>query len=128
MNKNYKSRNKNYYKTQYKTQFSCLTQKIELNYIIPAIRIHLIEILEKKGLNDSDIAKKLKITKAAVSQYKHKKRGKKIKFPKNIMNEINKAAKLIEKGHNANTEIVKIINKIKRGRYICIICKECECK
>lgn len=107
---------------------SCLTQKVELNYIIPAIRTHLIEILEKKGMHDSDIAKKLKITKAAVSQYKHKKRGKKIRFPKNIMREIIKAANAIEKGSDANIEIIKIINKIKQSRYICLICKECECK
>ncbi|MEM2954817.1 MAG: hypothetical protein QW625_02620, partial [Candidatus Nanoarchaeia archaeon] len=103
-----------------------LTQKVEFNYIIPAIRIRIIKILEKKGLNDADIAKKLKITKAAVSQYKHKKRGKNIKFPKSIEKEIKKSAKAIEKGKNANAEISKIINKIKLSRHICIICKECK--
>lgn len=107
-----------------KRTFSCLTQKIELNYIIPAIRICLVEMLEKKGMHDSDIAQKLKITKATVSQYKHKKRGKKIKFPNDIMQEINKSAIAISKGKDTNREILKIINKIKKSRYICIICKE----
>jgi len=108
-----------------KKDFNCLTQKIELNCIIPAIRKYFIEILEKEKISDAEIAKKLKITKAAVSQYKHKKRGKKIKFPKEITKEINKSALAIKKGKDANTEILKIIDKIKKNRYICIICKEC---
>ncbi|MGB9708282.1 MAG: transcriptional regulator [Candidatus Pacearchaeota archaeon] len=104
----------------------CLTQKIELNYLIPAIRKRLVELLEKKGLSDAEISRKLKITRAAVSQYKHKKRGKKLKFPKETTKEIEKAAGSIEKGKNANMEINKIINKIKSSRYICVICKECK--
>lgn len=103
---------------------SCLTQKIELNYIIPAIRINIIKILEKRGMNDAEIAKKLNITKAAVSQYKHKRRGRTIKFPVEIEKEIEKSAKAIEKGNSSNAEITKIINKIKKSRYICAICKE----
>ncbi|UZE93934.1 MAG: hypothetical protein IB618_04225 [Candidatus Pacearchaeota archaeon] len=106
--------------------FNCLTQKIELNYIIPAIRIHFIEILEKQGMKDSEIAKRFNITKAAVSQYKHKKRGKHLKFPKDIEKEIEKSAKEISKGKDANTEILKIINKMKKTRYICIVCKKCQ--
>lgn len=106
----------------------CLTQKIELNYLIPAIRKKFIGLLEKQGLKDAEISRKLNITKAAISQYKHKKRGKAIKFPGEIEKEIKKSAKAIEKGKSADAEIVNIINKIKKSRYICIICKECECK
>ncbi|MCX8194114.1 MAG: hypothetical protein N3G19_02005 [Candidatus Pacearchaeota archaeon] len=105
---------------------NCLTQRVELNYLIPAIRKRIISALEKKGLKDAEIAQKLRITKAAVSQYKHKKRGKTIKFPKNILKEIDKATKTIEKGKNPNAEIVKIISELKKSRYICIICKECK--
>jgi predicted transcriptional regulator len=101
----------------------CLTQKIELNSIIPAIRIEFIRILEAKGLSDADISRKLNITKAAVSQYKHKKRGKKLVFPKNIESNIKKSAEAVSKGKNANSEISKIINEIKECRYICKICK-----
>lgn len=104
--------------------FSCLTQKIELNYLIPSVRKRFIEILEKRGLKDSEISRKLNITKAAVSQYKHKKRGKTIKFPVEIKKEIEKSAKAIEKGKSADAEITKIINKVKKSRYICVICKE----
>ena len=111
-----------------KSALTCLTQKIELNYIIPAIRIHFIEILEKQGMKDAEIARKLKITKAAVSQYKHKKRGKKIKFPAEIMKEIRKSALSIKKGKNSDIGINNIIDKIKKSRYICVICKEWGCK
>ena len=108
---------------------SCLTQKIELNSIIPAIRIELINILEK-NLSDAEISRKLNITKAAISQYKHKKRGKKLNFPKEIEKMIASSALSIEKGKSANTEISKIIDEIKKCRYICKICKckEAECK
>jgi len=107
---------------------NCLTQKVELNYIIPAIRINLISLLEKKGLSDAEISRKLNITKAAVSQYKHKKRGHKIKFSKEIENEIIKSADSILNGKSSNAEISNLIKKLKKSRYICLICKECECK
>jgi len=103
----------------------CLTQKIELNSIIPAIRIELIKILEK-NLSDAEIARKLNITKAAVSQYKHKKRGKKLNFPKEIEKMIVESSVSVMKGKSANSEISNIINEIKKCRYICKVCKECK--
>ena len=104
---------------------SCLTQKIEINYIIPAIRNEFIKILEK-NFSDAEIARKLKITKAAVSQYKSGRRGKKLKFPIEIQKKIEKAVSEIIKGKNANAEISKIIDEIKECRYICKICKGCR--
>ena len=104
----------------------CLTQKLELNTIIPAIRNEFISILEEKGLSDAEISRKLGITKAAVSQYKHKKRGKAINFPAGIKKEIEKSAKEVIKGKNANSEIAKIINEMKKSRYICCVCRECK--
>jgi predicted transcriptional regulator len=104
----------------------CLTQKIEIDSIIPAIRMEFIKVLEAKNLSDAEISRKLSITKAAVSQYKHKKRGKSIKFPAGIKNKIEKSAKEIIKGKNANSEIAKIINEMKKSRYICCVCRGCE--
>ena len=107
----------------------CLTQKIEIDCIIPAVRKEFISILEKK-FSDAEISRKLNITKSAVSQYKHKKRGKKLDFPKEIENMIKKSAEAIAKGKNANSEISRIITEIKNSRYICKVCK-CkpgECK
>jgi len=104
----------------------CLTQKVELNFLIPGIRKEFIEILEKQGINDAEIARKLHITKSAVSQYNHKKRGKKLNFPKEIEREINKSAINIMKGKSANAEINRIIAQIKKSRYICYVCKGCK--
>ena len=103
----------------------CLTQKIELNSIIPAIRKEFIKVLEE-NLSDAEISRKLNITKAAVSQYKHKKRGKAINFPSAIRKKIEKSAKEIIKGKNANSEIAKIINDMKSSKYICCVCRECK--
>lgn len=110
------------------TQFNCLTQQLEAQYIIPAIRLKLIGLLKKSGLKDSEIAAKLKITRAAVSQYKHSKRGGALVFPQEINKDIEKAALAIQKGKSVNFEILKLINKIKKSRYICIICKETTLK
>jgi len=107
---------------------NCLTQKVELNYLIPAIRKELIFILEKQGLKDAEIARKLNITRSAVSQYKHKKRGHKLKFPAKLKKEIKKSSIQIMKGKSASTQIYNLINKAKQCRYICEVCKECECK
>lgn len=106
---------------------SCLTQRIELNYLIPAIRKELIVTLEQNGLNDTEIAKKLGITKSAVSQYKHKKRGKTLNFPLEIKNKIKKSAKEILMGKSADSEINFLINEMKKSKFICCVCKVCKC-
>jgi len=107
---------------------NCLTQKVELNYLIPAIRKELISLLEKQGLKDAEIARKLNITRAAVSQYKHNKRGHKLKFPAKLKKEIKKSSIQIMKGKSASTEIYNLINNAKQCRYICEVCGECKCK
>lgn len=108
-------------------QLSCLTQKIELDHLIPAIRLEFIRILGK-DISDAEISRKLGVTKSAISQYKHKKRGKNINFPKKIEKEIEKSASLILKGKNADSETNKIINLMKSSREICCLCEGCGCK
>ena len=102
----------------------CLTQKLELNYLIPAIRKEILRILESKGLSDAEISRKLGITRAAVSQYKHKKRGAKVHFDQKTKSEIVISAENILKGKKADFEISRIIKRMKSSREICRICKE----
>jgi len=105
----------------------CLTQRIELNYIIPAIRNDFIKILEKDGLSDAEISRRLGITKAAISQYKHKKRGTAMHFDTKILGEIEKSAGRILKGKNADSEINHIIGMLKKSEKICKMCeRECS--
>jgi len=106
----------------------CLTQRIELNVIIPALRKEIFSQLSAKNISDAEISRKLGITKAAVSQYKHKKRGRKVNFSVKIRKEIEKSAIAIAKGKNADAEISKIISNIKKSREICCICGECKCQ
>ena len=105
----------------------CLTQRLEINYLIPAIRKEIIAIMESHGLSDAEISRKLGITRAAISQYKHKKRGAKVHFDKKTLSEISLSAENILKGRKADFEISKIIKKMKSSREICKVCKG-ECK
>jgi len=104
-------------------RLACLPQKAELMYLIPAIRKELAIILREK-LSDAEIARRLGLTKAAISQYAHKKRASTIKFPSEIQKEIKKSAHAIIKGKNAKVEIVKILELAKKTRYTCKICGE----
>lgn len=103
---------------------ACLPQKTELMYLIPTIRKELAESLINK-LSEKEIAAKLGLTKSAISQYLHKKRGSEIKFPRKIKSEIARAAKRILEGNSTDRiEIVRLLGVAKRTRYTCKVCKE----
>lgn len=103
---------------------ACLPQKAELMYLIPTIRKELALAL-KKSFSESEIASKLGLTKSAVSQYIHKKRGAEIKFPEKIKREITKAAKRIANGKSSGmAEIVDLLELAKKSRFTCKICRE----
>jgi predicted transcriptional regulator len=104
----------------------CLTQGVELNRLIPAIRKRFIYDLEKNGLKDSEIAHKLRITKSTVSQYKHKKRGKDIDFPVEVKKMIGKSVENVLSGKSANSEINKILGKMKKTKFTCCVCGVCK--
>jgi len=96
-------------------------------YLIPAIRKELALVLKKK-LSDAEIARKLGLTKSAISQYSHKKRASAVKFPAKIKKEIEKSADIISKGKNSKAEIVRILNLAKKSQFTCKICGICRCK
>ena len=65
-------------------------QEIEVWYIMPAIRKELCRVLlTKHKLTQKEIAKRLNITGAAVSQYKKDKRGQHVNLPEGVLSEIN---------------------------------------
>ncbi|RLG70375.1 MAG: hypothetical protein DRO04_01965 [Candidatus Iainarchaeum archaeon] len=82
--------------------------------LMPAIKRELAKILaEKYKLRKKDIAKMLKVTNAAVSQYLKKKRGSRIRLSKKAKEILQKTAeKLIRKNSSALDSAV------------CKICKE----
>lgn len=78
---------------------------------LPMIRKEIaLCMTEKYGLNQTEIAKKLKITRSAVSQYFHGKRGKLNIIDKKIKNEICVSTKrIIQSGDEVlNFEICRI--------------------
>ena len=56
-------------------------QEIEVYYVIPAIKRQLALAFKEQGLKQKDIAKRLQIEPATVSQYIKNKRGAQVTFP-----------------------------------------------
>ena len=65
--------------------------------LIPSLRAQLVKQLLDDGLKQAEIARKLGITRGAVSQYVKNLRGKK-KFSKKTLAKIKRVAKAIEEG------------------------------
>jgi len=76
-------------------------QEIEVWYVLPAIRRELAKTLKEAGQSQKSIAQLLNVTEAAVSQYFNVKRAKEVKFNKEILTEVKKAAERIMKDSDA---------------------------
>lgn len=94
-------------------------EEIEVWYVLPALRKEIAKELRKLGLPSTEIAKKLGITKAAVSQYLSGKRGLQLKFDKETRKMINTSAKVILNGSDAIPEIKKISKHLIKNGFIC---------
>ncbi len=92
-------------------------QEVEVWYVLPALRKELSIILKAEGLKQSEIAKALGVTEAAISQYANSKRASKIKFDSGIKKEIIKSAKSI----SANKDRVTVARELQR---LCKIIKD----
>lgn len=83
-------------------------------YLIPTIRREIVNLLIKEfSLSQKEIADLLGLTKSAVSQYVHEKRGEKIKLDEKTKRGIRK---IVE-------EIAKKRNPLFTTREICVICR-----
>jgi predicted transcriptional regulator len=71
-------------------------------YYLPQIRADLAKELVKSGMTQSEAAKKLGVTPAAVSQYLHKKRGLQPAKSQKYRQEIKAAAEKIREGTSKN--------------------------
>lgn len=84
-------------------------------YLLPAIRSELAKQIKKERFTQKDIAKKLGITPAAVSQYMSEKRGQDIEFPGNIKEMITALAKRI---------VDEDLSEFLIMEEVCLICLE----
>ena len=96
-------------------------QEIEVWYILPAIRKELAKELLKYNLNQKEVALKLGITEAAVSQYLKEKRANTINLDENIKKTIERAAKRISVKGNVMKEVARISYLMKKNKFICKI-------
>jgi predicted transcriptional regulator len=98
-------------------------QEVEVWYILPAVRKHLVTEMIRLGLSQKQAAEKLGITEAAVSQYIKGKRGYDVVFDRKTTNEIKKSAKRIIKGANVISELNGICEYSMDHLVICRIHK-----
>ncbi len=111
-----------------------LPQELELWYVIPVIRAELARFMTKAGLTQREVAKMLGLRESAVSQYVKNKRGKEIKLPNKIKEQIRKSAQLIiDKKKKPMVEIQKICKMVRKEGILRKIshslgfdCKDCE--
>ena len=102
-----------------------MPQEIEVWYIIPAIRRELTKSMVELGLTQKQIADKMGITEAAVSQYLSSKRAKEVVFSNAILEEIKKSAeKIIENNENPVLEMVRLTNLTSVKHVMCDLHKK----
>ncbi len=99
----------------------CMPQEIEVWYVLPKIRGELAKELKKQGLNQRQVAEKLGITPAAVSQYMHHKRGEEIVFTPEIMTAVQCAATRIFNGGQPIEQLHHILYLIRQTKLLCEI-------
>lgn len=108
-------------------------QEIVVWKILPLMRKELAIEMKNLGVNQTKIAGYLGVTKAAVSQYFHEKRGTKIKISKKLKEKIKESARKIVEKNEAHSEIQKLLNLKETKELLCLIhkkefsaCKKCN--
>ena len=96
-------------------------QEIEVFYILPAIRRHLVIFMKDRGLKQKDIAKLLEIQDAAVSQYVSEKRGHQIEFGREVLEEIKSSATRITNQATLLMEMQRLLKVIRESKVLCEI-------
>ncbi|MFH1506795.1 MAG: helix-turn-helix domain-containing protein [archaeon] len=103
-------------------------QEIEVWYVLPALRRALTLSMKKQGLKQNEIAKRLNLTEAAVSQYVSSKRAVKVSFNKKMKEKINAAAKKIKSNKDRNVQIQRLLRLSREEGVVCNLHKKyCEC-
>ena len=73
-----------------------MPQEIEVWYVIPAIRRELAKNMKSKGMKQTEIAKRMGMTKSAITQYLNNKRANNFTFKENMTKEIQKTSTKIK--------------------------------
>ena len=98
-----------------------MPQEIEVWYIIPAIRKQLAFTMNNNGLNQTEIAKRMGITKSAINQYLNSKRAKDLVFSDKVKTEVANSASKIKTPMDTIREIQYLITVAKKENVTCDI-------
>lgn len=98
-----------------------LPQELEVWYIFPAIRRELALAMKTNGIKQVEIAKKLGVTKSAITQYLNNKRGNEIELNKKIKQAVNESAKKINNQMDNIREMQHLIHVTREEKLICQI-------
>ena len=101
-----------------------MPQEIEVWYILPALRKEFTKIMVEKGLTQKEVAKKLFITEAAVSQYLSGKRAGTFEFNDKIKPEIRSSVERVLQTGNIIQELQMLCRKIRESGFLCDIHKK----
>ncbi|MFH1588952.1 MAG: helix-turn-helix domain-containing protein [archaeon] len=94
-------------------------QEIEVLYVLPAIRRQLTIEMKKSGKSQKEIAELLCVTESAVSQYLKSKRAAKLKFKKEMLDDIKNSANKIKNVKSMLFETQKLLRKIEKSGFLC---------
>ena len=98
-------------------------QSIEVHYVLPAVRRELARDLKELGLGQKEIAKKLDVTEAAVSQYVNDKRACNVEFNDKVKDAIKDSAKRLQDDAFLIAETQTLLKMIKSEKITCDVCK-----
>ncbi len=97
-----------------------MPQEIEVWYIIPALRRELAKRMVELGLAQKQVAERMELTEAAVSQYLSSKRAKEVIFSSAVSGEIKKSAKrIVENRENLVSEMMRLTNLTSVKHIMC---------
>ncbi len=90
--------------------------KLERWILTPSVRREITLELIRRGRTQREISQILKVTEAAISQYKNAKRGKAYNFSESEMTWIQETATKIDREPStALTEVTKLVEKIQHN-------------
>lgn len=102
-----------------------MPQEIEVWYLIPALRRELAKSMIELGFTQKQVAIKMGITEAAVSQYINSKRAKEVVFTNAVLDEIKKSAKIIvENSERLIPEMIRLCKLTEVKHIMCDLHKK----
>jgi len=103
-----------------------MPQEIEVWYVIPAIRRELAKNMKSKGMKQTEIAKRMGMTKSAITQYLNNKRANNFNFNEGTEKEIQEASTRINNSLDTIREIQHILSLIRNESMICELHKNMD--